>query len=94
MQGDKAEGESEGDMPAKCVYSMDETCRWGDSAATTQVLGGKGKKNQYFVQKHSCESATLIVTTCANGNVLCPYCIFAASALKDEWTQDNPLNAV
>jgi hypothetical protein len=71
---------------------MDETCGWGDTAGSTRVIGGRGKKNQYLAQPQSQESTTLIVSTCANGGVLKPYCIFAAS-LKQEWSEDNPLKA-
>jgi hypothetical protein len=92
-EGDKVDGEEEGVMTEDRIYSMDETCGWGDTAASERVIGGRGKKNQYFVRPTSRESTTLIVSTCADGRVLRPFCIFAASALRQEWISNNPLNA-
>jgi hypothetical protein len=92
-EGDKKDGETEGDMTPDRIYGMDETCGWFDHPGKTTVLGGKGKKNQYQTRKSSRESVTLIVSTCADGSAIRPFCIFSAKRLGKEWHRINPLRA-
>lgn len=92
-EGDKEDGEVEGTMTPDRIYGMDETCGWFDNAGRSMVLGGKGKKNQYLTRKSSRESATLIVSSCADGSVLKPFCIFSARKMHKEWKKINPLEA-
>jgi hypothetical protein len=75
------------------IYGMDETCGWFDHAGRSTVLGGKGKNNQYLTRKSSRESTTLIVSSCADGSVLKPFCIFSAKKMSKEWKKINPLEA-
>lgn len=86
------EGE-DGVMQPQYLYGMDETCGWFDYDGEVLVLGGRGKKNQYSTRKQNRESATLIVSTCADGTVLKPFCIFSAKTIRKEWVATNPLDA-
>jgi hypothetical protein len=90
-----AEGEdgAKPEMDPGLIYGMDETCGWFDYNGESLVLGGVGKKNQYSARKQSRESATLIVSTCADGSVLEPFCIFSAKKVSAKWVASNPLNA-
>jgi hypothetical protein len=81
------------EMDPGLIYGMDETCGWFDYTGQSLVLGGIGKKNQYSTRKQSRESATLIVSTCADGSVLQPFCIFSAKKVNPKWVASNPLNA-
>jgi hypothetical protein len=94
-EGDKEDGDADSDgvITPDRIYGMDETCGWFDHAGKTTVLGGKGKKNQYLTRKSSRESVTLIVSTCADGTAIKPFCIFSAKRLSKEWHKINPLKA-
>jgi hypothetical protein len=87
------DGELSSVMPPERIIGMDETCGWGNTAAKVKVLGATGSKNHYVTRTESRESTTLIVTVCATGQVLKPFCIFATTKLCADWTADNPLDA-
>jgi hypothetical protein len=88
-----ANGELSSIMPPERIFGMDETCGWGNTAAKVKVIGPTGSKNHYVTRTESRESTTLIVTVCATGQVLKPFCIFAAAKLRPDWMADNPLDA-
>jgi hypothetical protein len=72
---------------------MDETCGWGNTAAKVKVIGATGSKNHHVTRTERHKSTTLVVTVCATGQVLKPFCIFAAAKLHADWTADNPLDS-
>jgi hypothetical protein len=91
---DNSEDGGASKMDPGLLYGMDETCGWFDYAGQTMVLGGVGKKNQYSTCKQSRDSATLIVSTCADGTALRSMCIFGGKSVRADWVKSNPLDTL